>query len=132
MEMGRQEGWGSSQRSIQEGVHFIATPSLPSRCHHSIPIPCSSIQGLARPLGPVCQRKKRECELGWGGGAPPGEGGGGSLQSLASQPGLPSRMLRLEMGPSSSAKGSTLCSEGNAACVRPGLPHPARPCLPRS
>lgn len=30
-------------------------------------------------------------------------GGGGSLQSLASQPGLPSRMLRLEMGPSSSA-----------------------------
>lgn len=37
-------------------------------------------------------------------------------------PGLPSRMLRLEMGPPSSAKDSTLCSEGNAACMCQGLP----------
>lgn len=82
MEMGRQEGWGSSQRSIQEGVHSIATESPPSRCHHCIPMHCSSIQGLARPLGPVCQRKKRECELGWHGGAPPRVGAEGPWPPL--------------------------------------------------
>lgn len=60
MEMGRQEGWGSSQRSLQKG--FTPLPPHVSQSdtlfQHPRPGP---------PLGPMCQQKKREYELGWGG-----------------------------------------------------------------
>lgn len=82
-------------------------------------------------LGLLCQQEKKgECELG-GGGVSTSSGEGVPAvrwphSLVASQPGLPSRVLRIGMPPlPSSGQGSTFCSEGNTACMCPGLPHPS-------